>query len=94
MVEPDYSETSFGELYELSNKVVHGLRARGLKKGDQAYFEGSLQTRSFEDSSGNTRYVTEVKLREITRSWQDRVREILSTQYDDTPFGLSWRWDA
>jgi single-strand DNA-binding protein len=36
-----------------------------LKKGDQAYFEGSLQTRSFEDSNGNTRYVTEVKLREM-----------------------------
>ena len=36
-----------------------------LKKGDQAYFEGSLQTRSFEDSNGHTRYVTEVKLREM-----------------------------
>lgn len=36
-----------------------------LKKGDQAYFEGGLQTRSFEDSNGQTRYVTEIKIREM-----------------------------
>lgn len=36
-----------------------------LKKGSQAYFEGSLQTRSWEDRDGNTRYTTEVKAREM-----------------------------
>lgn len=48
---------AWGKLAEICNQY--------LKKGDQAYFEGGLQTRSFEDSNGNTRYVTEVKVREM-----------------------------
>ena len=36
-----------------------------LKKGSQVYFEGSLQTRSWDDREGNTRYTTEVKAREM-----------------------------
>lgn len=36
-----------------------------LQKGSQVYFEGSLQTRSWEDRDGNTRYSTEVKAREM-----------------------------
>jgi single-strand DNA-binding protein len=36
-----------------------------LKKGSQVYFEGSLQTRQWEDRDGNTRYTTEVKAREM-----------------------------
>ncbi len=36
-----------------------------LKKGSQVYFEGQLQTRSYEDKEGNTKYVTEVKAREM-----------------------------
>jgi single-strand DNA-binding protein len=36
-----------------------------LKKGSLVYFEGSLQTRSWEDRDGNTRYTTEVKAREM-----------------------------
>jgi len=36
-----------------------------LQKGSQVYFEGSLQTRSWEDRDGNTRYTTEVKAREV-----------------------------
>ncbi len=36
-----------------------------LQKGSQIYFEGSLQTRSWEDRDGNTRYTTEVKAREM-----------------------------
>lgn len=36
-----------------------------LKKGSQAYFEGSLQTRSYEDKDGVTKYVTEIKIREM-----------------------------
>ena len=36
-----------------------------LQKGSQVYFEGSLQTRSWEDREGNTRYTTEVKAREM-----------------------------
>lgn len=47
----------WGKLGEVCNQY--------LKKGDQAYFEGNLQSRSFEDSNGNTRWITEVKAREI-----------------------------
>lgn len=36
-----------------------------LKKGSQVYFEGSLQTRQWEDKDGQTRYTTEVKAREM-----------------------------
>ncbi len=36
-----------------------------LRKGSQVYFEGSLQTRSWDDRDGNTRYTTEVKAREM-----------------------------
>lgn len=36
-----------------------------LRKGSQVYFEGSLQTRQWEDRDGNTRYTTEVKAREM-----------------------------
>lgn len=36
-----------------------------LKKGSQVYIEGSLQTRSYDDRDGNTKYVTEIKAREM-----------------------------
>jgi len=36
-----------------------------LKKGSQAYFEGSLQTRSYDDKEGNTKYFTEIKAKEM-----------------------------
>jgi len=36
-----------------------------LKKGSQVYFEGSLQTREWEDKEGQKRYTTEVKAREM-----------------------------
>ena len=36
-----------------------------LRKGSQVYFEGQLQTRTWEDREGNTRYTTEVKAREM-----------------------------
>lgn len=36
-----------------------------LRKGSMIYIEGSLQTRSWEDRDGNTRYTTEVKAQEM-----------------------------
>ena len=36
-----------------------------LRKGSKVYFEGQLQTRSWEDRDGNTRYTTEVRAREM-----------------------------
>lgn len=36
-----------------------------LKKGDRLYVEGEIQYRSYEDSEGTTRYVTEIRAREL-----------------------------
>ena len=35
VVDPDYNEITYGELAELTNRIVHGLRAAGLVTGDQ-----------------------------------------------------------
>ena len=35
VIDPDYGETTFGELYQLTNRIVHGLRRAGLRPGDQ-----------------------------------------------------------
>jgi len=37
-----------------------------LKKGDQVYIEGRIQTRSWEDQSGQQRWTTEVVAQEMT----------------------------
>lgn len=52
-----HSVVAWGRLAEICNEY--------LKKGSQAYFEGSLQTRSYEDRDGNTKYTTEIKAREM-----------------------------
>ena len=36
-----------------------------LAKGRQAYIEGSIATRSYEDKSGQTKYVTEIKANSV-----------------------------
>jgi single-strand DNA-binding protein len=48
----------WGNLAEICNKY--------LSKGSQLYAEGKLQTRSWEDRDGNTRYTTEVKVEDVT----------------------------
>jgi len=35
LVDPDHNQMTYGELAALTNKIVHGLRAAGLQKGDQ-----------------------------------------------------------
>ena len=52
-----HSIVAWDKLAEIANEY--------LKKGSQAYFEGSLQTRSYEDKSGATKYATEIKLNEL-----------------------------
>lgn len=52
-----HTVVGWGKLAEICNQY--------LRKGDQAYFEGSLQNRSFEDTNGQTRFVTEIRLREM-----------------------------
>ena len=36
-----------------------------LRKGSRVYFEGSLQTRSWEDRDGSRRFVTEIRARDM-----------------------------
>ena len=45
----------FGKLAEVAEKY--------LRKGSKVYFEGQLQTRKWQDQSGQDRYSTEVVLR-------------------------------
>src|SRR5690606_2951852 len=37
-----------------------------LKKGNQIYVEGKLQTRSYDDKDGNRKYITEVVVQNLT----------------------------
>ncbi len=37
-----------------------------IKKGDLVYIEGKLQTRKWQDNSGNNRYTTEIQVRQLT----------------------------
>ena len=58
----------FGKLAEIA--------AQYLKKGMQAYFEGKLQTRKWQDQSGQDRYTTEVIASEM---------QMLGGRGDDAP---------
>jgi single-strand DNA-binding protein len=48
---------AFGRLAEIMGEY--------LKKGSKVYVEGGLQTRKWQDKSGNERYTTEVKVRDM-----------------------------
>ena len=52
-----HNVVAWGRLGEVCNEY--------LDKGSQVYFEGKLQTRSWEDRDDNTRYTTEVKAQEM-----------------------------
>src|SRR5210317_2491885 len=47
----------FGKLAEIAQQY--------LNKGSQAYFEGRIQTRKWQDQSGNDRYSTEIVANEM-----------------------------
>lgn len=47
----------FGKLAEIIERY--------LKKGSQAYFEGKIQTRKWQDNNGNDRYSTEIVANEM-----------------------------
>lgn len=58
------------EKTEWHNIVAYGNVVDVIKsyvnKGDKLYIEGSIHTRKWEDKDGNTRYSTEIKLRDLT----------------------------
>jgi single-strand DNA-binding protein len=45
------------------NEKLSEIAEKYLRKGAQVYLEGQLQTRKWQDQSGNDRYSTEVVLR-------------------------------
>ena len=57
------------ERTEWHNIVVWGKQAEHcgqyLSKGRQVYVEGSIRTRSYDDKSGNKRYITEIVAQRI-----------------------------
>ena len=57
------------ERTEWHNIVVWGKQAEScgqyLSKGRQVYVEGSIRTRSYDDKSGNKRYITEIVAQRI-----------------------------
>lgn len=65
-------------------------RAVNLQKGSQVYVEGKMQTRKWEDQSGNTRYTTDIVAGNILalspkRSESGSTQD--SPEYDDeVPF--------
>ena len=42
-----------------------GVAERFLKKGDRCYFEGEIEYRSYEDKEKVTKYVTEIRVRDM-----------------------------
>jgi len=61
-----------------------------LKKGSQIYCEGRLQTRSYDDSNGVTKYITEVVMNDMQmlggKSSSDSFEPQPSNDSDDLPF--------
>lgn len=61
-----------------------------VNKGDKLYVEGSIKTRKWQDSEGNDRYTTEVRVRDMTmlgskQSSQQSAPAPRPSQEDDFP---------
>lgn len=50
------------------NEGIAGVAERFLKKGSEVLIEGQLETRKWQDQSGNDRYTTEVVIRPFNGS--------------------------
>lgn len=66
----DWKDRTTGEKKErtewhqvvLSSDGLVGVAERFLRKGSKVYVEGQLQTRKWQDQSGNDRYTTEIRV--------------------------------
>lgn len=76
------------ERTEWHNVALWGNRAealhRILTKGQKVMVEGRLETHSYEDAQGNTKYFTEVKARDIILAGGSR-RRITEVPLPDVP---------
>jgi len=61
---------TWGENTDYHNVVAWDTLAERIskvaQKGTKLYIEGSIKNRSYEDKDGNTRYVTEIKVRDYS----------------------------
>lgn len=61
---------TWGENTDYHNVVAWDTLAERIskvvQKGTKLYVEGSIKNRSYEDKDGNTRYVTEIKVRDYS----------------------------
>lgn len=67
-----------------------------LKKGDSAYFEGKIQTRTWQDQSGQDRYSTEIVARELRlleKKGKDQQQEQRRTEPQSQPAGENHGFD-
>ena len=60
--------------------------AEQLRKGNKVYVEGRLQTRQWEDQSGNKRYTTELVAQRV-QSLERRDRDEGAPPFEDAPGG-------
>ena len=58
--------------------------ARYLKKGSLVYLEGKLQSRKYEDRSGNDRYITEVVIHDMQMLDTRNSEKPVDTGYQNT----------
>lgn len=70
-----FNVVAWGSLAEICSKF--------LKKGQQAYIEGRLQTRKWEDEEGNKRSATEVVAREMIMLGDRREKDEGETNNGD-----------
>lgn len=80
------------ERTEWHNIVVWNQKAefvsKYVHKGDPLYVEGSIQTREYEDKSGQKRYTTEIKARSVQKLGGKRsedTQQRQETQYEYSP---------
>ncbi|MFD3435222.1 single-stranded DNA-binding protein [Alteromonas macleodii] len=64
----------------VSYRRLAEIIGQNLKKGSQAYFEGKLQTRKWQDERGEDRYVTEIVVEEM--QMLDR-KQAVPSQHDE-----------
>lgn len=76
----------FGKIAELSNQY--------LKKGSQAFVEGKLQTRSWEDKDGNKRYTTEINAMSVQFIGSTPERNEAQKKAEDAPVDYDVKTDS
>ena len=69
----------FGKLAEIAAKY--------LTKGSQAYFEGKLQTRKWQDADGNDRYSTEIVANEMQMLGGKVVEAVSANKSEPSNYG-------